>query len=207
MPITNPKKTPIDWKFLLWWILATIGGAIIFLIVLSPLNWLFMQIAPDPKVVPQVLSLVFTLINSAVMGALFGLAQWLVLRRVLPNMGGWVLATALGYALVFGATPLLRFVPSQLAGSPLFLLFGIVLGVAQWLVLRRRVRQAAWWIAINMGAWVLAFLLVGVVYLSGLYVEQFDMLADLLVPTIVTGIGMLWLLRQAPRLATIGGAE
>jgi hypothetical protein len=102
---------------------------------------------------------------------------------------------------------LLRYAPSQLASSSVFLLFGLVLGVAQWLVLRRRVPQAGWWIAITIAGWILAFLLVGVAYLSGLYVEPFDMLADLLVPTIVTGIGMLWLLRWAPRPATRGGAE
>ena len=192
----------LDWKFWLWWIVASIGSAIVFLIVMFPLNLLFAQIAPDQSAAPPLaLSVALTAISSAVMGALFGLAQWLVLRRFLPAMRAWVLATAIGYVLVFGLIPLIHFdaIP-QLGGTFAFLMFGVVLGVAQWIVLRGRVSQAGWWIAISIAGWVLAFLLIGAAYLSGLYVEPFDMLAAFLVPTIVTGGGMLWLLRRTAHI-------
>jgi hypothetical protein len=139
------------------------------------------------------------------MGALFGLAQWLVLRRVLPAMRAWVLTTAIGYVVVFGLIPFIRFdaIP-QLGGVFFFLMFGVVIGVAQWIVLRGRVHQAGWWIAISAAGWALAFLLIGAAYLSGLYVEPFDMLAAFLVPTIVTGGGMLWLLQRPARANSLG---
>ena len=195
------------WMFWLWWILASIGGAVVFLIVIFPLTILFAQIAPDKSAPPPVvLSLVFSAITSGVMGAFFGLGQWLVLRRALPAMGGWVLATAIGYVVVLGLDPLIQFdALPELGGAFAFLMFGVVLGVAQWLVLRGRVDQAGWWIAISIAGWALAFLLIGAAYLSGLYVEPFDMLAAFLVPTIVTGGGMLWLLRRTAHINSMGG--
>jgi len=199
----------LDWKFWLWWIVASIGSAIVFLIVMVPLSLLFAQIVPDPSAAPPLaLSVALTAISSGVMGALFGLAQWLVLRRVLPAMGGWVLATAIGYVVVFGLLPIIRFdaIP-QLGGAFAFLMFGVVLGVAQWIVLRGRVDQAGWWVAISIAGWVLAFLLIGAAYLSGLYVEPFDMLAAFLVPTIVTGGGMLWLLRRTAHINSLADTQ
>jgi len=203
------EKGRLDWKFWLWWIVASTGSAIVFLIAMFPLNLLFAQIVPDQSAAPPLaLSVALTAISSGVMGALFGLAQWLVLRRFLPAMRAWVLATAIGYVLVFGLVPLIRFdaIP-QLGGAFAFLMFGVVLGVAQWIVLRGRVAQAGWWIAISIAGWVLAFLLIGAAYLSGLYVEPFDMLAAFLVPTIVTGGGMLWLLRRTAHIDSLADTQ
>ena len=53
----------------------------------------------------------------------------------------------------------------------------------------------------------LAFLLIGAAYLSGLYVEPFDMLAAFLVPTIVTGGGMLWLLRRTAHINSLADTQ
>ncbi len=73
--------------------------------------------------------------------------------------------------------------------------FGLALGVLQWLVLRPHVRNAGWWVLISVAGWALAFAATGAAYLSGLYVEPFDMLSAFLVPVIVSGAGMVWLLR------------
>jgi hypothetical protein len=197
------------WTFWLGWMLASIGGAIVFLIVVFPLNLLFMQIVPEPNTADSLaLSVVFTAISSGVMGALFGLAQWLVLRRVLPAMERWVLATPIGYGLVFGAIPIIRFdaIP-QLGGAMIFLMFGIVLGILQWLVLRERVYRAGWWIAISTAGWAIAFIFIGAAYLSGLYIEPFDLIAAFLVPTGVTGAGMVWLLQRTARAEPLGNPE
>lgn len=78
------------------------------------------------------------------------------------------------------------------AGAVTLVLFGVVLGIAQWSVLRGRVHQAGWWIAISTLAWALAAAIslpivnwAGFVTLSGV------------LPVAVTGAGMVWLLRRS----------
>ncbi len=78
------------------------------------------------------------------------------------------------------------------AGAVTLVLFGFVLGIGQWFVLRGRVRQAGWWIAISALGWALAAALslpfvswAGFVTLSG----------DL--PAAVAGAGIAWLLRRS----------
>jgi hypothetical protein len=125
--------------------------------------------------------------------------QWLILRGHLPRTGWWILATLVGYS----APMALRWMapglePPWLVGAAMYLTFGIVLGVLQWLVLRGRVDRASWWIAISIGGWMLAFALTGLAVVSGLYVEPFDLLAAFFVPVAVAGGGIMWLLRRSP---------
>ncbi len=197
------------WRFWLAWDLATVVAAIAAVIILAPLNNLALIAfealgwSPASSATPGLFSMfvvsLLSALSGAIMGAAFGIGQWLVLRRVLPGTGGWVLATLIGYPLAFAVQ---RVVPCGdipvLCGSMMFLLFGIALGVLQWLVLRGRVPRSRIWVAVSIAGWLLAFLLTGAVEVSGLYVEPFDLIAALLVPTMVTGAGMIWLLRCEP---------
>lgn len=94
-------------------------------------------------------------------GLVVGVAQWLVLRRYLPGAGWWILASALGWFLgtlvlitTQGITfPITDFLESVIRlGGVIWLnvvdgtLYGAVLGVAQWLVLRRHSQYAGWWV-------------------------------------------------------------
>ncbi len=79
----------------------------------------------------------------------------------------------------------------------MFLTFGVILGILQWLTLRGRVYQAGWWVAISIAGWLAAFALTGAAIVSGLYVEPFDMLAAFIVPIAIAGAGIIWLLRRA----------
>ncbi len=154
---------------------------------------------------------------GAACGLSIGLAQWFVLRRLIKRTGLWVAATAAGYASI-GLLPLVAsaFQPSWLhwaqeliifgkmhwlarveaswpeaswpAGAVTLVMFGVVLGIAQWLVLRGRVRQAGWWIAISVGGWALAAL-------SGLTSPMLAVLLSFLAPAVVTAAGMGWLQR------------
>ncbi len=155
---------------------------------------------------------------GAAIGATIGLAQWLVLRRGLPHTGGWVAATLAGYAAI-GVLPLIagalqpgwpdwaftliiggkmhwlaRVEPTwpaaaSLPGGLTLILFGALLGVMQWLVLRGRVHQAGWWVAISAGGWALAVALSTVSW--ALFV-----LMSWSIPAAVAGAGMVWLLRR-----------
>jgi hypothetical protein len=101
-----------------------------------------------------------------------GTAQWLVLKGPLPTMrwGMWALATGAGAFLAWT----LGMIPSTLlslgsgGGAPsaepaeatvlglaflMGLVLGPVLGLAQWLALRRFMRHAALWMPANALAW------------------------------------------------------
>jgi hypothetical protein len=92
------------------------------------------------------------------MGVGVGLAQ----ARLLGSMAGprsrWVLATALALAAPFLVGDL-----SHLGGRPVpfnlaayVVIGGIVVGVVQWLLLRRATPHAAWWLVATPIGWLLA---------------------------------------------------
>lgn len=156
---------------------------------------------------------------GAACGSTIGLAQWLVLRREIERIGWWVAATVAGYASI-GLLPLIasvfqpgwldwaitliingkmhwlaRVVPSWpaaswLPGAITLTLFGAVLGIVQWLVLRGHVYQAGWWIAINFGGWALAAA-------SAASSNMLVVLTSFAVPVVVAGGGIVWLLRRS----------
>lgn len=75
-------------------------------------------------------------------------------------------------------------------GAITLLLFGAVLGIAQWLVLRGRVHQAGWWIAISAGSWALAAVLSLPILPWAAFIFALE------IPTALAGLGMVWLLRR-----------
>jgi len=79
--------------------------------------------------------------------------------------------------------------------------FGAAIGLAQWLVLRRRVREAAWWVPANMiGLAIVEPALLGLFYLNvagGGAASALFLLALLLTgPGMVTGTTLVWLMRR-----------
>lgn len=112
-------------------------------------------------------------------GLAVGLAQGTVLRGQIKVMRlrAWVLATALGafIAWILGMLPstLMNFeqatnadpveinnlVMYTMAAGMGFVL-GPILGLPQWIVLRRYVRKAGWWILANALAWAVGMVLI-----------------------------------------------
>jgi hypothetical protein len=90
-------------------------------------------------------------------GVLSGLLQYAVLRRRLPRMGGWVLATPGGWllgSLLIALPGRLGWTDILLTNIPLmFLAMGFSVGMAQWLLLRRRLPRAGWWIPASILGW------------------------------------------------------
>jgi hypothetical protein len=117
-------------------------------------------------------------------GVAVGVAQWRVLRWRLPAIAGpaWTLATAAGAFIAWA----MGMIPSTLMGgdsappqampsralmmvlaAAMGIALGPVLGIPQWIVLRRHIPRSGWWIAANSAAWgvgmPIIFLGVGVI--------------------------------------------
>ena len=94
-------------------------------------------------------------------GLAIGILQWFLLQRRFKKAWQWILATAAGWtvgsAIVYAAIPQGM---DFLSG----LLIGLSIGLAQWLILRREVQWAGWWIVINVIAWT-----TGLAFLPGLF--------------------------------------
>ncbi len=118
--------------------------------------------------------------TGALEGTVVGLLQWSVLRRVFNSIARrtWLLATVAGALLAWflGSFPITRIdLSAQQTGAPMqepspLLVYGLaagmgfvlgpVLGVPQWLVLRRFVRGAWIWIPANCAAWAFGMLVI-----------------------------------------------
>lgn len=216
------RKQP-GWKFWLLWVAATYVGGFLYFVPVSAVHFLLgLDRLPDPPRPGDIsagMLIVAAVLCGAAMGSSIGLAQWLVLRTQLVRTGWWILATIAGYASV-GLLPLLASVvqpgwqewaftliisgklhwlarveetwtnASWLPGAVTLTLFGAVLGTMQWLVLRGRVRQAGWWIAISACGWALA------AALSVVPDDFWVVTLSWVIPLLVSGAGMVWLLRH-----------
>jgi hypothetical protein len=98
------------------------------------------------------------IIGGVAAGILIGTAQTLALRRRLPVDPEWVAATAAGLVVgvslsvaLFGSDTSLN---ATLMRAPLT---GLMIGIAQWLVLRKHVPQAFWWIPTVAVVYVIAW--------------------------------------------------
>jgi hypothetical protein len=129
------------------------------------------------------------------LGPANGLLQYLLLRRYLPRMGWWIVATALGWPLaLFGADRLYATLSTTFdVNSVWFVVVKIILtggtiGLVQWFVLRQRVHHAAWWILANVLGWGI----------SGMLSRWLDLWV-FGAPAIATGVALWLLLDQLPR--------
>ena len=118
-------------------------------------------------------------VRWAMAGAVIGVMQWLVLRQHIPQAGWWVLATTAGWAMggvvswamgFAAAGPMVRTVDQVIFGA----VTGAVVGAMQWGILRRHVPQAGWWVLASAAGSAVGGL----------------------VSWAVTGIALVWLLRQ-----------
>ena len=164
---TNTKK-PRWYFYPIWIVLSSLCIPLALFLNLLVLN-LIAQVVGDfiyvngvPRIPEDYLfNYTFFLFAGLATGGL----QYAFLRRYLPRMGWWVLATTGGWLLGM----LLFLIPGWLNLTKIFLNFGLMfvlvglaVGIAQWLLLRRRLSQAGWWIAANVvGWWLVALITVG----------------------------------------------
>jgi len=129
-----------------------------------------------------------------IFGLLTGIIQYVFLRRYVPRLRWWIAATLLGWLLPFGVFHLLTLILAPIGDIGLLwrgigmTMAGWLISFPQWLVLRRQVRHAFWWILVHGFGWGLFGLLTGTSISN-----PFGLIIVGLIPAIVTGAAC-WLL-------------
>ena len=124
----------------------------------------------------------------------YATSQWLMLRKYLPLVRSWFLATGVGL-LVAGILLGIfisvwdTYIPF---GSAVFsLLIGTVVGIAQWVVLRKVLQNAIWILVIDI-------LAAGSYLLGGRSITSYlELIIILVLPGLFTGVGIWMLLKQS----------
>ncbi len=183
-------------KFQLWlgWTLATTAGMLFgFLLSIPLVNLLDLALA--------------RVVIPIVTGFLIGFSQWIILRRYLVSGTDWILAGgtawAVGYTL--GLLIIQNFSDTILGGVIAYILFGAVVALAQWQMLRREVPHLLIWILVSSLAWTVG-LLAGQGVLTLLFsapsvIEPALSTAIIavtngLVAGAITGAALIWIARQ-----------
>lgn len=173
------------WFILLWWLLCgVLGYAVGF---------------------PAGLALADSLVwGWPAGGGLASLGQWYILRAHIPRAAWWVAASLAGLSLGSALGYLLSQQVVLLAGLTATYVWvggtvGLGVGIAQWVLLRRHFRQAAWWVPASVAGYALSLLAVvnAPAQLPGAGMLAFGAEVGGLVGLVsagVTGPALLWLL-------------
>jgi hypothetical protein len=181
MSSTKMQETRTGWDWNVWfqWILANAVGETVGLggtLVIGGL--LLLNAQTTMGVVPA--AALAVLAGTFIEGTVVGTAQWLVLHRQIKSIRWrvWVLATAIGafVAWTLGMIPsTFMFAGSDSGGAAsthmsdlviyalaavMGFVLGAILGVPQWLVLRRHLPRAGWWVLANALAWMVGMVIV-----------------------------------------------
>lgn len=127
-------------------------------------------------------------ILAAMLGTTLGIGQWLVLHRRLHAVGWWIpvstITITVGTTISIALAEAGIWIETNSAWS-LWITLGAALGIGQWLILRRRLRSAGWWIPATMVSMAVTW-----VGLSAGQWYAFSAYGAL------TGAVMVWLLRH-----------
>ncbi len=158
--MSEPKSFSFDWALWFYWIMATTLGWIVG-------RFLFPNLA------------------LVVIGVALGIFQWLVLQHRIRDAWWWIIATTLGW--LSGSMLILAVLPEGMdftAG----VIIGVTTGIAQWLILRRELHLAGWWIVISIVGWTTGMALLPGIFLTGVMAGT------------VTGIAIELLLRYPKKV-------
>jgi hypothetical protein len=189
---------PTLWSVLWPWGLATAGGVILAYIPAIIGIMLMFSIRTESA------AMILTMATAAAMATPIALFQRMILNKLNEIEGWWFRATVGGAAVSVGLLILddsssMRRILRLLLGNiyyhnSLIVFFGqigLVIGICQWLVLRRTIPRASLWIAANL----LAGLLVG--WIGEMRGEEFILgIFQLLTYTLITGTTLRLLLGQ-----------
>jgi len=186
-------------EFGLWlgWTLATAGGMLLgFLLTIPLVNMLDLGFA---RILVPILA-----------GVLIGFSQWIVLRQYLTTGSDWVLAGGAGWAAGYALGLLLmqNLSSTFLGGTAAYLLFGAIVALVQWPVMRREIPSTLTWVVVNSLGWA-----------AGLWASQIALNLFFTEPVIepavstaviagtsglvagaITGIALIWIARRPEKL-------
>lgn len=179
----------------LWlgWTLATAGGMLLgFLPTIPLVNLLDLGIA---QIAVPVLA-----------GTVIGFAQWMVLRRYLTAASTWELADGTTWAAgyVLGLLLVLALPSTRFIATIGYLLFGVIVALVQWPVLRREIPSILAWIVANSFGWALGFwasqailpLFVTDPLVSPAVGTTVIAVTSGLVAGAITGLALIWIVRK-----------
>jgi hypothetical protein len=193
-------------EFGLWagWLLATVGGMLIGFL--------------PAKLIADIFGLgVAYIIVPLLAGALIGFLQWLALRRFIVGSMDWILTAGAGWAIGYAAGLLVIQVLGRqpgFAGFWLLLacyaLFGVIIALVQWPVLRREIPHAGPWILANVVGWALGFSIATAVELAVYSQSPAEpWIVNLIVQGIsgliagaIIGLALVWIVRK-PDIALV----
>ena len=194
MDTTDTESLPNSWAISLFWTgvnTLSIFGGILLGAFLNEILW-------TPNLPPGVDSLINNPVQRAFIiglsiGGIKSLLEGFVLQRYKIKWNDWIPAGMLGWA--FGVTVTVGV--AMFRSGPGFneLLGGLIIGLSQWIVLRRYLPKAYWWIIASVvGSFViLSYIPLGYTFLMMLESFIVFIIAGCLMG-ITTGATLSWLL-------------
>jgi hypothetical protein len=193
--MSDQAKPSVGWTVWLWWVLASAGGGAVGFAAADAL--LDFMSAALQRAIDEVV--IFGLI-----GAGLSTMQWLVLRGLFSQAGWWVVASTVGAAIIgVGAASLSSEIELSLIIA--YGMSGAILGVLQWIVLRRKTSRAWLWILASPLGWAIAVPIVG--FLDRMGQDMAPRMSETVglifafglmgaVVGFITGGVLVWMLRQ-----------
>jgi len=138
--------------------------------------------------------------------------QWLALRRYFSGAMKWILASSTGMVISSVVAMPLKLRDLYIGSSGFQLdevmygvVFGTLLGVAQWLALRTWVHNSGWWIVSNAVGWTLGMTVGELLPLdwNSNYASFVYTMVTESIPTAVTGVALVMLLQNHLHRASV----
>ena len=225
----NHKKAPVDWSFVLGWVVSCVIGIVVFGLASFWLRWQVAEAAITHEVTTygsfwrlgevmgeaagQASS---TAVGVPAAGAVFAgllalggvLGPGLLLRRIEISPTRWIgysvaaaaLTMSIGVSLIDNVTKGI----SSSAVSALFVgsMLGVPMGLVQWQLLKQHAVPSAIWPLVSFAAYVLG---IGIVFVNPSVATWLSLIGMGLVVGSITGLAMTWLLRRASDFPTGSG--
>lgn len=196
MITTKINKLSINWKFGFSWTLATMMGLVLGIAI----SLIVITVISTITTIDEDTIAIFIILPS--IGFLVGILQSLNLRRRVSWANMWIWVTAVGWMISIPLALALYTWLRSISDSALVDVWGktiqatmiaIFIGAVQWLLLRRHISRAGWWILANLIGWNAASLIAG----AGAMVGVLDSIPMGISVGAVTGLALAWLLQQS----------
>jgi hypothetical protein len=154
-------------------------------------------------------------IGFLVCGILMGAGQWAILSTRLKKIWLWIPFTGIGFPVGFFLGSLAGvfvgegFLIAVIAGA----ILGTILGVSQWSVLCKKVKNSIWWIPISILSWTVGVTftlenqnLISFEQFGGDPIFQSGVVIGILLGIsvgVMSGVSIVFLLRRTSAIATI----